>query len=214
VSKGQADDVTAVREIIPVSRETEAKLEAFVGLLRSWHGAVPVVAGAALPELWRRHVADCTQLVRVRPDARLWVDIGSGGGFPGLVVAIVGGEGTHVDLIESNGRKCAFLREAIRLTGAPAAVHQGRAETLLRSRASIPDAISARAVAPLAELLALAEPLMSNGAPGLFHKGRDFKAEVAEATQSWEFDLVEHKSRIGDGVILEVQNLRRRQGHG
>jgi 16S rRNA (guanine527-N7)-methyltransferase len=208
--KPPADDISAVRAIIPVSRETEAKLEAFVGLVRKWHGAVPVVAAAALPELYRRHVADSAELVRIKPEPQRWLDIGSGGGFPGLVVAIAGGEGTHVDLVEGNRRKCAFLREAIRVTGAPATVHEGRAEALIGAWRAPVDMISGRAVATLSRLLDLAAPLMTGGVPAMFHKGRDFGREIPEATQSWEFDLVQHSSRIGDGVILEVRHLRRK----
>lgn len=205
-----SDDIGAVRAIVSVSRETAERLEAYVALLRRWQTAENLVSPAALPEIWRRHVADCAQLVSLHPEPQRWLDIGSGAGFPGMVVAILGAPGTHVDLVESNTRKCAFLRAGARETSAPAAIHQGRAETLLASWTGQVDRISARAVAPLAELLRLAEPLMVKGVPGSFHKGRDFRAEVTEASQSFEFDLVEIASRVGEGVILDITNLRRK----
>jgi 16S rRNA (guanine527-N7)-methyltransferase len=173
------------------------------------------VSSATLSSIWRRHVADCAQAVPLMPAARRWVDMGSGAGLPGLVIAIVGGEGTHVDLIESNRRKCAFLRQAIMATGAPATVHAGRAEDLLPGWRTPVDVITARAVAPLARLFELAAPLMTKGTPAAFFKGRDFEREIAEATQSWDFDLVKHDSRIGEGgVILEVSRLRRKRRGG
>ncbi len=208
--------IAAVREILPVSRETAEKLEIYAELLRRWQRAMPLVAEADLPDLYRRHFADCAQLVTVMPEARSWVDIGSGAGLPGLVVALVGGEGTRVDLIESNRRKCAFLREVIRETGAPATVHEGRAEALLADWEGPVDAVSGRAVTSLVRLLDLALPLMREGTRTAFHKGRDYQREIAEATQSWSFDLVKHDSRIGGGgVILEISNLRRKTAdHG
>ena len=204
------DGPSAVEAILPVSRETGARLEAFVALLRKWQGAENLISPKTLAAVWRRHVADSAQLVPLFPATRRWVDIGTGAGFPGLVVAIVGGTGTAVHLIESNSRKCAFLRAAIRETEAPAVVHEGRAEALLLSWKEPVDRVIGRALAPLGRLLELAEPLMSRGVPGAFHKGEDFRTEIDEATQSWNFDLVQHDSRIGGGVILEITNLRRK----
>lgn len=206
-----AHDLSALDDIMPVSRETGERLEAFVALLRKWQSAENLVSADTLAEIWRRHVADSLQLVALYSDAQRWLDIGSGAGFPGLVVAIAGRQGTHVDLIESNRRKGAFLRQAIRDTGAPATVHDSRAERILRAWNSPVDRIAARAVAPLPRLLELAEPLMVKGVPAAFHKGRDFEREIEEATQSWVFDLVRHPSRISGGVILDISNLRRKR---
>jgi len=208
--------IAAVREILPVSRETADRLEVYAELLRRWQRAMPLVAEADLPDLYRRHFADCAQVLTIMPEARRWVDIGSGAGLPGLVVALVGGEGTQVDLIEANRRKCAFLREVIRETGAPARVHEGRAEALLEGWQTPVEVVLGRAVAPLAKLLRLALPLMCEGVSAAFHKGRDYEREIAEATLTWEFDLVRHDSRIGGGgVILEISNLRRKTAdHG
>jgi 16S rRNA (guanine527-N7)-methyltransferase len=205
-----ADDISILGGVVRVSRETAERLQAFVALVRKWQPAENLISAKTLPEIWRRHVADSAQLVPLFPDTRRWLDVGTGAGFPGMVLAIVGGPETHVDLIESNSRKCAFLRAAIRETGAPAAVHEGRAETLLATWKGPVDRVVARAVAPLARLFGIAEPVMGRGLPGAFLKGGDFRREIDEATQSWNFDLVQHDSRVGEGVILEITNLRRK----
>jgi 16S rRNA (guanine527-N7)-methyltransferase len=211
VNGGQAKiGVSALGDVVPVSRETAQRLESFVALLRKWQPAENLISPKTVPDVWRRHVADSADLVRLFPEPGRWLDIGTGAGFPGLVVAIVGTPGTEVDLIESNVRKCAFLRAAIRETEASAMVHEGRAEALLPSWDSPVDRLIARAVAPLKRLLELTEPLMGRGVPAAFHKGEDFRAEIAEASQSFEFDLIEHPSRVGEGVILEIANLRRK----
>lgn len=205
-----SDDISALDGIVSVSRETAERLAAYVALLRKWQPAENLISPKTLPEVWRRHVADSVQLMPLFPDTRRWLDFGTGAGFPGMVIAIVGGEGTHVDLIESNTRKCAFLRAAIRETGAPAVVHEGRAESILAGWDGPVDRITARAVAPLARLFDLAAPVMTRGIPAAFLKGEDYRAEVAEAIQSWDFDLVEHASRVGEGVILDITRLRRK----
>lgn len=195
-----------------VSRETLDRLEAFVALVEKWQRAQNLISAKTLPEIWRRHVADCAQLVTLFPTARIWLDLGSGAGFPGLVVALLIGDrpGAHVHLVESDGRKCAFLRSAIRATSAPATVHEGRVEAILNVPGSVPgavDIVTARALAPLDRLLAWAFPVIARGAQGAFLKGRDFRREVDEASQTWDFDLIEHRSRIDDGVILQVTRL-------
>jgi 16S rRNA (guanine527-N7)-methyltransferase len=203
----------AVLKVADVSRETLGKLEVFLALLQRWNAAENLVAPGGLPVAWTRHLADCAQLPGLleRPPgtAWRWIDIGSGAGFPGLVIALTAPAGTHVDLIESNQRKCAFLRQVIRETGAPASVHQGRAETLLAEWATRADVVTARAVASLERLLTMAAPVLTTGARGLFPKGRDHAREIEEAALTWDFDLVKHQSRIGpEGVILEVRNVR------
>jgi len=206
------DGPGALADILAVSRETEERLAAYVALLKKWQKAENLIAPGTLPEIWRRHIADSAQLAGLFPEARRWLDLGSGAGFPGLVVAIIGAEhaGTMVHLVESNRRKCAFLRTAIRETDAPAIVHEGRIESLTESWAEPVDRISARALAPLDQLLRLAAPLMVTGVPAAFHKGQDFVREISAATQSWGFDLVKHDSRVGDGgAILDISHLSR-----
>jgi 16S rRNA (guanine527-N7)-methyltransferase len=206
-----ADGPEALAPVLAVSRETLERLSIFVALLRKWQPAENLVAPSTLGTIWRRHIADSAQLVPLFPDAKIWVDIGTGAGFPGLVVACILAErpGVTVHLVESNVRKCAFLRRAIAETGAPAIVHHGRIEdNLVGLRGAGADVVTARAVASLINLCGLTAPLLGRGASGAFLKGRDFQREIDEATQSWAFDLVIHKSRIEDGgVILDIRRL-------
>jgi 16S rRNA (guanine527-N7)-methyltransferase len=209
-----ADDISALENIFPVSRETEERLATYVALLRKWQPAENLVSAKTLPEIWRRHVADSAQLVRLFPASKNWLDMGTGAGFPGLVVAVCllqTGSG-HVHLVEANRRKCAFLRTAVRETGAPATVHEGRVADVLKNWSEPVDRVTARAVAPLADLFALAEPLMGQGVPAAFMKGQDFQSEIDTASKSWRFDLVRHDSLVGEGgVILDIANLKRQR---
>lgn len=207
-----ADDISALQNIFPVSRETEERLATYVALLRKWQPAENLVSAKTLPDIWRRHVADSAQLARLFPASKDWLDMGTGAGFPGLVIALClrqTGSG-HVHLMEANRRKCAFLRAAVRETGAPATVHEGRVADLLKSWSQPVDRVTARAVAPLGELFALAEPLMGQGVLAAFMKGQDFQSEIDAASKSWRFDLVKQDSLVGEGgVILDIANLRR-----
>ena len=175
--------------LVPVSRETEERLAVYVDLLRRWQTIKNLVAPSTLPHVWTRHVADCAQLVPLAgPAARRWVDLGSGAGLPGLVVAIVLHDrpDTRVDLIESNERKCAFLREAVRATGARARVHLDRVDRVLPRLDGAIDAIVSRALAPLPDLLAMGEGPIASGATGLFMTGADRAAERAvQADPHW-----------------------------
>jgi 16S rRNA (guanine527-N7)-methyltransferase len=205
----------ALADILPVSRETGERLARLVALVEKWQKAENLVAGSTLREIWRRHVADSAQLVPLFPSASGWLDLGSGGGFPGMVIAILSADrpGAVVHLIESNSRKCAFLRTAIRETGAPAIVHQGRVEDILAGWREPVDVITARALASLADLLRMAGPLVGPERPALFLKGVDYRHEIAEAAQSFDLDLVEHPSRVSEGsVILEVRRATPKPG--
>jgi 16S rRNA (guanine527-N7)-methyltransferase len=199
----------ALRSLVPVSRETYDRLAQLVALVRKWQKAENLVAPSTLDDIWARHVADSAQLVALHPQRRRWLDLGSGGGFPGLVIAILLGNDpdTEVHLVESNARKCAFLRTAARETGAPATIHQDRIEAHLAAGGTRrADIISARALAPLPKLLTLTAELIAPERPALFPKGVDYRREIAEATQSWDVDLLIHPSRINEGsVILEVR---------
>jgi 16S rRNA (guanine527-N7)-methyltransferase len=211
--KSNSDDISALDRLLDVSRETGERLERFVGLLRKWQAADNLIARGTLSSIWQRHIADSAQLATLFPKERRWLDLGSGAGFPGLVVAILlgGAAGTSVDLVESNQRKCAFLREAIRTTGAQAAVHCGRIESVVSAWDRPVGIVTARALAPLDRLFSLAEPVLVRGGRGAFHKGQDFESEIEFASKSWEYDLVIHRSRIEPrGVILEVRSLARK----
>jgi len=207
-----SDDSAAVSRILPVSRETLTRLDAYVTLLRRWQPAQNLVSPKTLGEVWQRHIADSAQLVALFPNVLRWVDLGSGAGLPGMITAILltGREGAVVHLVESNQRKCAFLRSVIRESGAPAIVHEGRIESVLKQWQEPVDYISARALASLNDLLDLAEPLFAAGARAAFHKGGDFDAELAEASKSWSLDLVRHKSMIDrDSTIVEILGAKR-----
>lgn len=210
------DDIHQVETILPVSRETADRLEAFVALLQKWQPVENLISPATLPHLWQRHVADSAQLYILFPSVTRFADLGTGAGFPGLVLAILGHgrPGFHVDLIESNQRKCAFLRTAVRETGAPASVHHGRAEhvvpQLWQGSVNHSDCVTSRALAPLTALLSYAEPLLTRGALGAFHKGEEWAREVEEARRKWDFAITAHPSRLGEGAILEISGLRRK----
>jgi 16S rRNA (guanine527-N7)-methyltransferase len=196
----------ALLAVADVSHETVRKLEVFAALLRKWQRAENLVAPSTLGEIWSRHIADSAQLAVLFPGLR-WVDLGSGGGFPSLVVAIINAR--HVHLIESNRRKCAFLRAAIHETGAPATVHEGRIEAVLASWQEPVDRISARALASLADLLQLAEPLLGRGIPAAFLKGAEYRREVVDADRDWLLDIEVIPSRVGaGGAILDVHSAR------
>lgn len=173
--------------LVPVSRETEALFDRYVALLTRWQQVKNLVGPATLAEVWTRHIADSAQLAALAPEAKTWVDLGSGAGFPGLVVAILRRDtpGFHMHLVESNGRKCAFLREVARSLGLPVTVHDGRIEDVLAEFDAPVDVVSARALAPLAQLLTLSRKLLTSGAVGLFPKGQDVDAELTEAAKYW-----------------------------
>lgn len=187
-----------------VSRETLDRLASHLDLLRRWQKRINLVGAATLRDPWRRHMLDSAQLAPLVPAGARLADLGSGAGFPGLVLAILRGGPVH--LIESDARKAAFLREAVRITGAPAEVHNARAEQLdLKA-----DIVAARACAPLDRLLGLALPLLAPGGLCLFLKGARVEEEVREARTAWKMALRRHRSRSApDGVVLEVRRLSR-----
>jgi 16S rRNA (guanine527-N7)-methyltransferase len=195
-----------------VSRETFDRLVAFEAVFRRWAARINLVAVSTLPDLWARHILDSAQLGRIKPAALRWIDIGSGGGFPGAVMALLLKErpGASIDLVESNRKKAAFLQTSLAQFDAPARVHAKRIEDAYEIVRK-PEIVTARALAPLGTLLALTEPWLAEGATGLFHKGREYPTEIRESADAWKYDLVEHKSLIDpNSVILEVSNLARR----
>ena len=143
-----ADRARALK-LTPVSRETAARLDQFVDVLLRWQQRTNLIAASTIPALWTRHIADSLQLLDLAPNARTWVDLGSGAGFPGLVLACALAEspGAEVHLVESNAKKAAFLREASRLIGAPALVHAVRIEDFVQTFAAAPDTVTANALA-------------------------------------------------------------------
>jgi 16S rRNA (guanine527-N7)-methyltransferase len=206
-------DKAAALKLTPVSRETEARLDRFVDLLLQWQAKTNLVAPSTLPQLWSRHISDSLQLLDLNPTAKSWVDLGSGGGFPGVVLACALAEktGASVHLIERNTKKAAFLREALRVTDAPGTVHLADIGDIVDRIGGHVDCVTARAVAPLNELLGFAEPLVKKGAKALFLKGQDVEAELTEATKYWMIDPHLHSSRTGgQGWIVELDEIGRR----
>jgi 16S rRNA (guanine527-N7)-methyltransferase len=201
--------------LVPVSRETVARLDRFAALLLDWHGRINLIAASTVPVLWTRHIADSLQLLAIAPAARKWADLGSGAGFPGLPIAcaLADQEATEVHLIESNKKKAGFLREAVRVTGAPAIVHGERVADFARGFGGVLDVVTARAVAPLPQLLSIAYPLLKRGAQGVFPKGQDVDAELTEATKCWSIrasfvpSRTDPKSRI---VVIREPKPKRR----
>jgi 16S rRNA (guanine527-N7)-methyltransferase len=196
--------------IISVSRETENRLDRFVDVLLLWQSKLNLIAPSTLRELWTRHIADSLQLLPLAPDARTWVDFGTGGGFPGAVIAcaLADKPGAKVHLVESNGKKVAFLREAVRATGAPAIVHLERAEKFGESCAEPVHVVTARALAPLKTLCDQAFPLMSRGAIGLFPKGQDVDAELTDAAKYWRLEATRVSSKTNpEGSIVVIRSL-------
>ena len=189
----------------------QKRLEVFVELLLSWQSRINLIAPSTIPNLWTRHVADSLQLIPLAPQARVWVDFGAGGGFPGLPIAcaLVDEPGAMVHLIESNGKKAAFLREAVRITGVPAKVHQERVENFGESCMETVHVVMARALSPLKTLCDQAFPLIARGAVGLFPKGQDVDAELTEAAKYWSIQAAKVPSKTSpEGCIVVVRSLR------
>jgi len=196
--------------LTPVSRETEMRLDRFVEVLLLWQSKLNLVASSTLRELWTRHIADSLQLLSLAPQARVWVDFGSGGGFPGMPIAcaLADQPGARVHLIESNWKKAAFLREAARATGAPAVVYRERAEKFGESCAEPVHAVTARALAPLKTLCEQAFPLVSRGAVALFPKGQDIDVELTDAAKYWRLEASKVPSKTSpESSIVVIRSL-------
>lgn len=193
-----------------VSRETRAVLELYVDELRRWQRVKNLVGRSTLDDVWNRHVADSLQLLPLATGS-VWVDLGSGAGFPGLILAIARPD-LRVHLVESDGRKAAFLRHAARLCAAHVEVWAERVDVALASIVPAPDVVVSRAMAALPELLSLAEGLLTNGAIGLFPKGESYGAELTAAAESWRFTVEAVPSRTDPGGrILRISALSRRE---
>ena len=210
---GSADlaaDKRAALKLCPVSRETEARLDRYIALLLEWQSKTNLIAPSTLTTIWTRHVADSLQLLDLALSGQRWIDIGSGGGFPGIVLACALAErpDSAIHLVERNAKKAAFLREALRVAGAPGTVHLGEIENFVDSNPPAADYITARALAPLNVLLTLTAPLIGRGAKALFLKGQDVAAELTDATKYWTVQSKLHPSRTSpNSWILEIDQV-------
>lgn len=208
--------------LFDVSRETIGRLETYADLLKQWQRTINLVAPKTLDDVWHRHFADSAQLYRLIPEhARELVDLGSGAGFPGLVLAIIGAEQSsssgrsdalRVRLVESDTRKAAFLRDVTRRTGIAVDIMSTRIESITNSAslASV-DVITSRALAPLPRLLELSEPLFASDTVGLFLKGKAVNDEIDAAQRTWSFDLALKESVTdADARIAVISHLKRK----
>ncbi len=207
---GLADRAEELAALYNVSRESLERVRLYVDLLLRWQQRVNLIGPTTIASIWDRHVHDSLQLLPLLPPGTTAIaELGSGAGIPGLVVTIAGNLEAH--LYESNSKKSAFLREAIRLTGAKASIHNIRLESLT-SETNLPkvQCVVARALAPLPLLLDYAEPFLKSGAIGLFHKGQDVDLELTEATKYWTLTVSKHQSAVDSrGVILDVKEATR-----
>ena len=206
-----SDDQAAFLKNLDVSRETLERLDAYAGLLRRWNPRINLVSGRTLDDLWKRHFLDSAQLLELSPpQARHWCDLGAGGGFPGMVLAILAAEkhpGMRFTLIESDQRKSEFLRAVMRETGTTANVVTDRIEAVPSVNA---DVVSARALAPLPALLGLADAHMASDGMAIFPKGAKAKHEISEALELWQFRCETVTSRTDEAaVILKISELSR-----
>lgn len=197
--------------ICGVSRETEARLAAFTAELRRWNPRINLVSRTTLDQLESRHLVDSAQLFPLRPGgAQHWADLGTGAGFPGLVIAILAAETApllRVTLVESDRRKAAFLAAAARAAGVTPTIHATRIETLAPLNA---DVLSARALAPLCQLLAHVYRHMAPNGRALLPKGARHDAEIAEALATWRFTVQKIPSRTDPaGAILAIEGVTR-----
>jgi 16S rRNA (guanine527-N7)-methyltransferase len=215
-----APDLTVDRahalSLFDVSRETLQRLDRFVELLLTWQRTTNLIAPSTVPHLWTRHIADSLQLINLAPGALVWIDLGSGGGFPGLVIAcaLADRSGAAVHLVESNAKKAAFLREAQRVTAAPAIVHATRIEDFVPAFQGPAEVVTARALAPLKSLLDQGLPLLGkSGVVGLFPKGQNAELELGEARKSWNIKVNLVPSRTDPtGRIVVIRELLRATG--
>ena len=196
-----------------VSRETWERLDRFVALLLERQSVMNLIGPSTASAVWTRHVADSLQFLALAPHARRWVDLGSGAGFPGLVLAcaLTGQDGAVVHLVESVQKKAAFLQDCVNALAVPAIVHRVRIEEFVRTNSVAFDVVTARALAPLEKLIGYASPLMRAGATGLFAKGQDVEAELTEASKYWKIDSELVPSRTEPtGRIVRVTRVTKR----
>jgi 16S rRNA (guanine527-N7)-methyltransferase len=200
-----------------VSRETLDKFETYADLLKHWQKTINLVAPSTLGDIWHRHFADCAQLMRHAPEgSKIWLDLGSGAGFPGLVLAILGAEkgGSRHILVESDSRKAAFLREVARVTSTPVDILCTRIESQeTQAKVISASCVTARALAPMPRLAGLVAPYFASGTLGLFLKGREVAAELEEAGRTWDFacDLRPSVTEPEGRVVL-LSALKRKEG--
>ena len=202
-------ELDILKSIYPVEEVAIERLASYHKLLVQWQSKTNLIAPSTLAEFWTRHVADSLQIYALKSETLQWADIGSGGGFPGLVIGILlaDKDDAKISLIESIQKKCAFLRRVTTQTKAKAEILPQRIESASKQLLAA-DIITARALASLEKLFELTEGAIDGNCTALFHKGRDFNREIEECRGKWKFDLVIHKSKIdAESVVLEICNV-------
>jgi 16S rRNA (guanine527-N7)-methyltransferase len=193
-----------------VSRETFERLEAYVALVQKWNPRINLVSKISLDDIWDRHIWDSAQVYSVRPVSGLWADFGSGGGLPAIVLSIFAKQhqpNALVHMVESDQRKCAFLRTAVRELELNAKVSAERIESLSALNANV---VSARALTELSGLLAFAEQHCAKDGVAVFQKGATWQKELAQAQENWSFEYEAHNSQTNpDAVILKIREIAR-----
>ncbi len=207
----ETDEQRALR-LVPMGPELRARLAIYEQLLRKWQKVINLVAPSTLDQIWTRHFADSLQVSDAVPKAKFWMDLGSGAGFPGLVTAIrlVEMPGAKVHLVESDQRKAAFLRDVSRETGAPVEIHMERIEKLLPHFDEPIEAVSARALAPLPQLIFWAESLLEKGAIGVFPQGEKASCELTDSRLINRFTVEERPSPLSLGSRLAIVQAKSR----
>jgi len=192
------------QKLTGASRETMEKFSCYAALLTKWQKAINLVSNSTIPLLWERHILDSYQILKYAPAGEgVWVDMGSGAGFPALIVAMATKYQVHV--IESDQRKCQFMREVSRETSSPITVHNDRIEKIDAFSA---DVISARALSSLEKLLKYAAQFSSQKTLHLYLKGQDVDAELTRAAKCWRMDAVKHRSlSSSEGSVLELRKV-------
>ncbi|MGJ8610357.1 MAG: 16S rRNA (guanine(527)-N(7))-methyltransferase RsmG [Octadecabacter sp.] len=199
----------AIGDVI-VSRETMEKLEKLAALIEKWTKSINLIAPKSVPDIWDRHIVDSAQIYKCAPkNWTHWLDIGSGGGLPGLVIAILDQDRRPMTLVESDKRKCLFLSNARRELGLDVKIVNDRIENI---SAPDTDVLTARALAPLSDLLVFANELLVPDGTALFPKGARYQDELDQAMQAWQFDVKTHESLTNpDSRVLEISRIRRRE---
>jgi 16S rRNA (guanine527-N7)-methyltransferase len=195
--------------LVPLTKDAQQRFAIYVDLLERWRGVTNLISEASFATVWTRHIADSAQLFTLAPKARRWIDLGSGAGFPGMAIAILlaGVEGARVDCIESDKRKCAFLREVARATGAPAEIHAERVEAIAPETLLPVDAVTARAFAPLPRLLELTKVWIAHGAVGIFPRGRSAGLQLDALPAAPDLTIETLASKLDpDAVIVRVRS--------
>jgi 16S rRNA (guanine527-N7)-methyltransferase len=199
--------------LTPVSETALVRLDQFVAHLLAWQAHTNLIADSTIPSIWTRHLADSLQLIDLAPDARRWIDLGAGGGFPGLAIACVLADrpGAVVHLVESRIKKANFLREVAHALNLPVEVYAERAENCGERLAGQADIVTARALASLNVLCGYAAPLVRQGAVALFPKGQDVEVELTEASKYWTIESELIPSRTSPaGRIIRISSLTKR----